>query len=374
MQNSLMAKIERNRHRLGEDCGSGLNSLLGLCFLLFTFLSSANEIDSTIDVTYNKGELEGLHSVLVFHKGEIVTEKYFSGKDYTWGTNLGMREFNAASLHDIRSITKSITALLYGIALSEGLVAGPDSVLVDQFPQYEDLVKDPKRRKIKIKHALSMTMGLQWDESMPYSDPRNSEIAMENSADRYRYALDRPMVSEPGKVFNYSGGAPTLIGKIISDSVNKSLHEYAKEKLFEPLGIVNTQWIHGSDDSPSAAAGLRMTARDLAKIGLMLLNKGKYNQQQIIPKTWVKEIFTQRTNRPSSWQFGYLWWLSPEDVTPSSFDGFGNGGQRLFISSEAELVIVIYAGKYNVMDAWTMPDKIVNEIIVPAFYSPKNSE
>ena len=272
---------------------------------------------------------------------KLLYEEYFRGKDQTYGTSFGLRNFDSDSLHDIRSVTKNITGLIYGIALSEGLVASQDSVLVDQFP-YQDLKNDPERRKIKIEHALAMTMGIEWDESVPYTSSANSEIAMEDAPDRYRYALGRPLVNEPGTVWNYNGGAPTLIGQIITKGTAKTITQYATEKLFSPMEISNFEWLSGSDGTPSTASGLRMSNHDLAKIGLMLLNNGEYKGVQIVPKSWITESIVQRSVRPRSWQYGYLWWLSPADIEPTSIDGFGNGGQRLYVSFYAETVIVFF--------------------------------
>lgn len=164
-------------------------------------------LEEKLSTAFDAGELNGLHAVLVIHKGETVVEKYFPGEDESWGTALGVRQFDGESLHDLRSVTKSITGLLYGIALSEGIVPGPESLLIDQFPQYADLTDDAERRQITVGHTLSMTMGTQWNEEVPYTNPANSEITMELAPDRYRFVLDRPIVHEPGMVWNYNGGA-----------------------------------------------------------------------------------------------------------------------------------------------------------------------
>ena len=138
----------------------------------------------------------------------------------------------AGSLHDLRSVTKSVASLVYGIALAEGLVPALDENLLAQFPQYVDLAKDPQRRKMTVRHALSMKMGTEWNEDLPYTDPRNSEIAMERADDRYRFVLDRPMVNEPGDRWTYNGGATALIGHLISKGTGIPVEQYAAKKLF----------------------------------------------------------------------------------------------------------------------------------------------
>ena len=126
---------------------------------------------------------------------------------------LGSVTFGPDTLHDLRSVTKSIVGLLYGIALDRGLVPSPDAPLLAQFPEYPDLAADPQRAHLTVMNALNMTLGMEWDEQLPYADPTNSEIAMERVPDRYRFILDRPFVAVPGERWIYSGGAVALLGQ-----------------------------------------------------------------------------------------------------------------------------------------------------------------
>jgi CubicO group peptidase (beta-lactamase class C family) len=105
----------------------------------------------------------GLHSVFVLRKGDVFAEAHFAGEDQSWGQALGVVDHGPKTLHDLRSVTKSIVGLLYGIALGEGLVPGVDAPLVEQFPEYADLAADPERAKITVGDALSMQMGTEWD-------------------------------------------------------------------------------------------------------------------------------------------------------------------------------------------------------------------
>ena len=182
--------------------------------------------------------------------------------------------------------------MIYGIALGEGLVPGLDESLVAQFPQYPDLAADPQRQKITIRNTLSMKMGTEWNEDLPYTDPNNSEIAMELSADRYRFILDRPMVNKPGDRWTYNGGATAAIGYLIRKGTGKRISYYAEQKLFKPLGIEKVDWVSGRDGWPSTASGLRLTTHDLARIGTLILNGGKWNGRQIVPADWLNQSFT----------------------------------------------------------------------------------
>ncbi|MEM7635934.1 MAG: serine hydrolase, partial [Pseudomonadota bacterium] len=154
-------------------------------------MAKDSRMEAKLDTAFAAGELSGLHSVLVIHKGSVIAERHYPGDDQRWGTPLGEIKHDKDSLHDLRSVTKSITSLLYGIALSESIVPGLDESLIQQFPEYADLTGDQQRSRIRIRHALSMKMGTEWNEDLPYSDPRNSEIAMEQASDRYRFVLDR---------------------------------------------------------------------------------------------------------------------------------------------------------------------------------------
>ncbi len=327
-------------------------------------------LETKLEIAYRSGELRGLHSALVIHNGEILAEKHFPGADERWGRPLGKVQPDAASLHDLRSVTKSITGLIYGIALSEGLVPKLDESLIAQFPAYADLASNPQRRKILVRHALSLKMGTEWNEELPYSDPRNSEIAMEMAADRYRFVLDRPMVNEPGEWWTYNGGATAVIGHLVTKGTGNSVDDYAREKLFAPLRIKTFEWVRGSDGVPSAASGLRLNVHDLAKIGSLVLNKGKWGDKQVVPADWLDASFTPHANLQDGIRYGLFWWLAPEGTPPHWVAGFGNGGQRLMVSPTNQLVVAVFAGNYNQPDAWKLPVGIITRFVLPAIRQP----
>src|SRR5262249_43396736 len=155
--------------------------------------------------------------------------------------------------------TKSIVGLLYGIALERGYVPRPEEKLLKQFPEYPDIGADPAQDRLTVQHALTMTLGTEWDElSIPYTDPRNSEIAMDRAADRYRYILERPVIEPPGTRWIYNGGATALLARLIAKGTGRTLSAFAQEVLFEPLGISRVEWMQAPDGAASAASGLRM--------------------------------------------------------------------------------------------------------------------
>ncbi|MEU4577914.1 serine hydrolase [Nonomuraea sp. NPDC023979] len=298
-------------------------------------------IEERVEAVLRAGEAPNLHGLVVRRHGEVLVEHYGAGEDYRLGDALGHVTFDAATLHDVRSVSKSVVALLYGIALKDGLVPEPGAGLVAQFPEYPDLVADESRAHLTIEHALTMTLGLDWDESVPYTSTANSELAMEEAPDRYRYVLERPVVEEAGKRWSYCGGGTTLVGGIIARGAGRSLAEYAREVLFEPLGIGAFEWTTGDDGVPLAPAGLRLRPRDLATIGEMVLDGGR----GIVPAEWLDEMLRPRVEIGANFAYGYHWYIDTGE--PRKIGAHGNGGQRLFLDPSQGLVVAVTAGDYN---------------------------
>jgi len=310
----------------------------------------APDFAALLDKGVKSGEFANLHGVLVARKGKIEAERYFEGKDERWGTDLGTVAFNESTLHDVRSVSKSVVGLLYGIALKEGKVPVLETPVLDVFPAYPDLARDERRRAIRLSHVLTMTMGLEWNEDVPYSDERNSEIAMERSKDRYRYVLERPIVAAPGERWRYSGGATALLGHLIAKGTGMPLLDYAREKLFSPMGIEKAEWTHGLNGEAAAASGLRMRAPDLARIGQLLLQRGEWDGRQVVAKDWISDTLTPRADAFDGLRYGYQWYLVPRRDGSLAYMAIGLGGQRLVVIPSLELVYVIFMGNYYRQD------------------------
>ncbi|MHA7777497.1 serine hydrolase domain-containing protein [Roseibium sp. M-1] len=315
------------------------------------------------------GLLPHLHVVLAERGGETVLESYGSGPDENWGRSIGDVTFDAGTLHDLRSVTKSIVSLLYGIALERGEVPKLDTPILDLFQDYQDLAADPDRRRRTVEHALTMSLGMEWDENLPYTDPENSEIAMEMAADRYRYILERKLIAEPGTQWTYSGGATALVGEILQRGTGRKLADYAEEHLFTPLGITRYDWSVGRDGTHSPASGLRLSAPDLLKIGRLVLNDGLWEGRSIVPEAWLTASLRPVIATGEGPDYGYFWFCGQAPVPafggPAQwFAGFGNGGQRLWICPKADVAAVIYSGNYNNWMAWIPPTRVWSEIIL----------
>jgi CubicO group peptidase (beta-lactamase class C family) len=335
----------------------------------------APDVEERFEVAREAGVLPNLHGVVAARNGRIFFERYLAGLDAALARPLGVVRFGPDTLHDMRSVTKSIVGLLYGIALATGCVPIPEAKLVEQFMEYPDLSTDPARQRLTVGHALTMTLGTEWDEmTIPYTDPRNSEIAMDRAADRYRYILERPVAEPPGLHWTYNGGATALLARLIAKGTGRPLEDFAREALFEPLGITLTEWERGRDGDVFAASGLRITLRDLARIGLMVLDGGRWHGRQVVPAQWLAASFAPAVSMPDSRRYGYQWYLSavPRDngaggvTSEETVSAMGNGGQRLFLLPRLGLVVAITAGNYDAPDQWRPPTAVLRDVLLPA--------
>ena len=328
----------------------------------------AADLGERIDARVADGSFGNLHAVVVARHGRLVLERYYAGEDEMWGRPLGRVAFGPETPHDLRSISKSVVGLLYGIALADGSVPPLDAPLLAQFPEYPELAQDPVRRRMTVRHALTMNLGTEWDEGLSYADPRNSEHAMELADDRYRYVLERPMAAAPGSRWAYNGGATAVLARLIAKGTGLALGDYAAKRLFRPLGIQDATWLKGGDGEHLAASGLRLRPRDLARIGQLVLNRGRWGEVQVVPADWLERSFQVAAKVDDQVNYGLHWWLGPTgaDGRPWWIAGFGNGGQRLFVGPRTGLVVVVNAGNYNQPDAWKLPVAVIVDIVLPA--------
>lgn len=309
---------------------------------------------AALEQKIRSGEIAGVHSVIAMKGGETVAEWYFEGADQARGRRLGVVQFGPETLHDVRSVTKSVVALLVGIAVEEGAIKSLDAPALDYFPDYADL-QTPERRRITVRHLLTMGSGLHWDEeTYPYTDPRNSEIAMDRAPDPYRYVLSQAIEVPPGARFKYSGGDVAVMAAILTRATKTPLDAYAEAKLFRPLGIAKVEWHRDAKGVPYAASGLRLTPRDMAKIGRTMLQGGRWDGRQVVPAAWVKTSIQPHArvepDPKCGTQYGYFWWLYAGcQLTPPQAwaAAVGNGGQRIVVVPQRDIVIVMTSGLYD---------------------------
>jgi len=323
---------------------------------------SAQEIGERLAQARRQGSVSGLHALLVSRQGKLVFEYYARDEN---------GEFAPDVLHDLRSVTKSVVALLYGIALAAGKVPPREAGLYDQFPEYADLASEPGRERITVEHVLSMTLGLAWDElGAPYGDARNSEAAMEAAADRVRFILGRPIVAAPGTTWTYCGGATALVGRLIARGTGEDLFAYARRVLFDPLDVGPVEWMKGSDGAADAAAGLRLAPRDLLKIAELTLTGGIWNGREIVSAGWFERVTTPAVAIEPGFSYGYQWYIAGRPPRPEHWvGGIGWGGQGLFVFPALDLIVAMNAGNHfkTLAEQRRITRALLAEVVLPGF-------
>jgi len=310
-----------------------------------------------------------IHSVLVARQGMLAFEHYRKGSDNAWAEQLTDAIHGPTTLHDMRSVSKSVTSLLVGIAVDRKLISSIDEPVFKYFPEYADL-RTTQKDRVTIRHLLTMSAGLRWNENLPYTNPNNSEVAMLRSADRWRFALEPPVVDDPGSDWNYSGGCTELLGAIVRKSTGGPIDKFAQDALFAPLGISDTTWFRYPDGIPAAASGLRLRSRDLAKIGQLVLQRGQWGGKQVVSAQWIAEATSSQIGAADRIYFyGYQWWLGRSLINKREITwvfASGLGGQRLFIVPALDLICVVTAGHYaDAMQNW-VPLVIFNRYVLSA--------
>lgn len=294
-----------------------------------------------------------VHAVVIARHGSLVFERYFPGYDEPWGMGGGRHEFDAQTKHDMRSVSKSVVSLLVGIAIDRQLIKSVDEPVVKFFPDYS-AVKSPGWDNITLRHLLTMSSGVQWDENLPWRDPKNDEPHLGSEADPYRYVLSKPVAAPPDSAWNYNGGGTDLLGNIIERVSAKSLEAFAREALFVPLGITDWEWMKYRNERIAAAAGLRLRPRDAAKIGQLVLNKGAWNGREVVSTKWIEQSVTPRFQAIGYFGglffYGQQWWMGRtlgggRDVAWIAAQGLG--GQRIFVVPEFDLVVMTTSGLYT---------------------------
>ena len=277
----------------------------------------------------------------------------------------GIVHHNDTVLHDMRSVSKSVVSACIGIAVSQGKIKNVDQPVFDFFEDYAQY-KNEGREKLTIKHLLTMTSGLKWNEEVPYDNPENSEIQMIISGDGIGFVLSRELETEPGTTWKYNGGTTELLAEIVKRVSGKNIHEFAKEYLFKPIGIITSQWtVSPSTNSPAAASGLRLTSIDMLKFGILYHHEGQWGGEQIVPKEWVGESLKSHINRPDGGGYGYQFWILNYTINGEQLTipaAVGNGDQRIYFDKKNNLLTVTTAGNYNKWDIENNAGAILEKI------------
>jgi CubicO group peptidase (beta-lactamase class C family) len=250
--------------------------------------------------------------------------------------------YRRGDLHTMQSVTKTVTSVVIGIAIGRREFLSIDTAVLDFFDAAQVANVDERKRRMTVRHLLTMTSGLDWNEDLPYADPNNAASVMEASFDWVGFTIDRPMAQDPGTIFRYSSGATQLLSHVFRSATGRDIEEYAAQHLFGPLGIDHYFWKRSPTGLVDTEGGLYLAPRDLAKIAYLYLKSGVWEGRQIVPADWVRaSISPSVTVSDAGVKYGYKWWLYPYGKEQRyAFGGSGFGGQYPIVLPELDLVIV----------------------------------
>ena len=286
------------------------------------------------ELYYNAAELETLYSLLVVKNSYLIAEDYFN-------------EGSVDQKDRLQSVTKSYTSALVGIALEQGYLSSVDQKMLDFFPEVASQITDPRKEQITIRELLQMRAGYPWEET----DPALWDGLLSG---HYPPLIEEfPLIADPGTEFHYSNLCSNWLGIIVDRATGRNLKSYAEENLFLPLGVEAGEWGTDAEGHNNGAADLHLTARDAAKFGLLYLNDGEYEGNQVVPADWVHDSLQRYSEDinltggfPPNWglsfrdiEYGYQWWSAR--VGEHRFDyAAGHGGQLIVLLDELEIVVV----------------------------------
>lgn len=281
------------------------------------------KIEQAYNLLYNDQRFHMARSLLVIRNGKLIAEAY--------PNNVSDRDEYA----NIQSCTKTITSIMLGIAIQNGIDISVEDKLFSIYPNLFD--DDTKKHNISVEDALTMQTGLQ------FSNDKNTLQLYQTKTNSTSFVLSFPYIGLPGTFMNYNDGAPQLISKAIEVKTGKTLSVYANETLFQQLNITDWKWEHAKDGTTFGAFSLYLKPRDFAKIGLLLLQNGRWHNCQIIDANYLSaatSIHTTTQNKP----YGYYFWIYEKN---SGFYAHGHGGQILLVVPEKNLVMLYTAWPYT---------------------------
>ena len=283
----------------------------------------------------NAAELETLYSLLVIKDGYLIAEDYFNGGSIGKATLL-------------QSASKSYLSALVGIAIEQGCLSSIEQKMTEFFPDVADQIVDPRKKQITIRQMLQMRAG--------YPDEETDPVYMEALywGVYPKLIVEFPLVGDPGTGFNYSNLTYNWLAILLARACGTDLKSYAQDNLFQPSDTTIGDWLQDRDGHYIGSGGIHATARDAARFGLLFLNDGEYEGDQIIPADWVHDSLQTYTEnaREYGWGFsfgilgyGYGWWTASAGEYDFSF-AWGHGGQLIVLLDELDMIIVTTADPF----------------------------
>ena len=255
--------------------------------------------------------------------------------------------YQNTDLHTMQSVTKSVTSAALGVAVDEGLIDDVHVPVMQFFGDYGPDVSDPRKDAITLEDMLTMRTGIAWRTEGGYGTGEHSTDMLEASDTWIQYVIDQPMDTTPGSHFEYNDGVSVLLGKILRQATGMRADEWARERLFAPIGITEFFWKITPDGEADTEGGLYLRNTDLARIGYLLLRGGEWNGERILSEEWVAASISpivadvNPSNDRDDPGYGYQWWiLEAEDGRATVFAGNGYGGQFLMVAPDYDIVVV----------------------------------
>ena len=286
--------------------------------------------------------------------------------------------YHRTDLHTMQSVTKTVTSVVIGAAIARHEFPDLDTPVLRFFDTSKVANLDDRKRRMTIRHLLTMTAGLDWDEDVPYADPKNASSLMEASFDWVQFTIDRPMAQDPGAAFKYNSGATQLLSHIFSRATGKDIEEYAQQHLFAPLGIERFHWKRSPSGLADTEGGLYLRPRDVAKICYLFLKGGVWDGKMVVRPEWVKASLAPSvtvSDMPNgssgaaggAIKYGFKWWLYSygTGATQVAWGGSGFGGQQPLVVPEKDL-IVVFTGWNILPDSRRLAARVAIERILRA--------
>jgi CubicO group peptidase (beta-lactamase class C family) len=272
-----------------------------------------------------EGKAGILHSILIASKGKLILEEYFHG-------------YEKDNLHRLASVTKSVSSLIVGIAIDRGEIGGVEAPLVDFFPQHAE-VSEGTWKQVGLKHLLTMSIGSAWTDE---------EAAQVHGAGQefFGYLLSKDFAHKPGEKWQYVSANVNLLGGVVKDATGKHADEYAAAHLFKPLGIKRWNWDYGMVDGYRLMDGsLMLRPRDMAKLGMLVAERGNWNGEQVVSAEWIKESTAPHIvpSEDGPEKYGYLWWLffiPSNSGIQEAIVANGVGSQFIVVFPAFDLIVV----------------------------------
>jgi len=304
--------------------------------------------------------IKNIHSVLLVKNGKLVLEEYFYG-------------YNKDTKHQMRSATKSVVSILIGLAIDQNNLQDVDMMVYEFFPEYKGTKWIDQQYEITLKHLLTMTAGLEWDEwSYPDYDERSSYYKTFHGTDNWvKPIFNLNLIKPPSEQFTYNSTLTHLLGEITKKATGTQTDKFAEEYLFTPLGISDYSWPRHPDGSLWAAGGLSLKPRDMAKIGYLFLRNGKWNGKKIVSPDWISESTRAHVKAYfGGSKYGYQWWCGNTVIgnqTIHTYYASGRGGQYIFVIPILDLVVVFTSQVLNNSpEGIFRPQVMMAEYIIPA--------